>query len=111
VPAAIQTTSRSNGPVVVNFVPPTAADNHGSAAVVCSPASGSSFAVGVTTVTCTATDDAGNHSAVNFTVTVAAAPSGPRGIPATGGTPSTLLIWAVGAMAFGALALRARRRA
>jgi hypothetical protein len=38
--------------------------------VVCSPASGSTFAIGTTTVTCTATDASGNHAAASFTVHV-----------------------------------------
>jgi hypothetical protein len=36
----------------------------------CSPASGSTFAIGQTTVTCTATDASGNSSSGSFTVTV-----------------------------------------
>lgn len=38
--------------------------------VACNPPSGSSFPVGTTTVTCTATDAAGNTSTTTFTVTV-----------------------------------------
>jgi hypothetical protein len=38
--------------------------------VVCVPASGSTFPLGETTVTCTATDAAGNHSQGTFKVTV-----------------------------------------
>src|SRR5207248_3170169 len=38
--------------------------------IVCSPASGSTFAYGMTTVTCTATDGAGNTNACTFVVTV-----------------------------------------
>ena len=37
---------------------------------VCSPVSGSTFSIGTTTVTCTATDDADNTSTGSFTVTV-----------------------------------------
>ena len=45
-----------------------------SPAVACTPASGSLFAVGTTTVTCTATDTAGNTSApLSFSVTVLSA--------------------------------------
>jgi HYR domain len=36
----------------------------------CGPASGSVFAIGTTTVTCTATDDAGNSASASFAVTV-----------------------------------------
>jgi len=38
--------------------------------VVCSPASGSAFPVGVTTVSCTATDEDGNAATGTFKVTV-----------------------------------------
>jgi len=38
--------------------------------VVCVPPSGSVFPLGVTTVTCTATDDSGNQTVRSFTVTV-----------------------------------------
>jgi hypothetical protein len=38
--------------------------------VVCSPASGSFFPIGTTTVNCTATDDCGNTDSCSFTVTV-----------------------------------------
>jgi hypothetical protein len=37
---------------------------------VCSPASGSTFPVGTTTVTCTATDASGNTATCSFTVSV-----------------------------------------
>ncbi|MCB0670004.1 MAG: HYR domain-containing protein, partial [Saprospiraceae bacterium] len=56
---------------VVNYPAPTVSDNcDNSPVVVCSPPSGSFFPVGTTTVTCTATDDAGNMDECTFTVTV-----------------------------------------
>ena len=42
----------------------------GAVAVSCTPASGSTFPLGATTVSCTATDAHGNHGAASFTVTV-----------------------------------------
>src|SRR6185295_17517301 len=42
----------------------------GAIATTCTPASGSTFAFGPTTVSCTATDAHGNHSTASFTVTV-----------------------------------------
>src|SRR6202008_4405660 len=42
----------------------------GAIATTCTPASGSTFAFGPTTVTCSATDAHGNHSTAAFTVTV-----------------------------------------
>jgi len=55
---------------VVTWPAPTATDNTGVASVSCIPASGSTFPVGVTTVTCTAADLAGNTAQCSFNVTV-----------------------------------------
>ncbi len=57
-----------NGLVI--YPTPTATDNCAVASVVCSPPSGSSFPVGQTAVTCTATDTAGNTTSCSFMVTV-----------------------------------------
>jgi hypothetical protein len=54
----------------VSFPPPVASDNCPGVTVVCNPPSGSCFPVGATSVTCTATDQAGNTAACSFTVTV-----------------------------------------
>src|SRR5262249_2481263 len=55
---------------VVTFTA-TATDNvDGTDPVTCTPASGSTFPVGTTTVNCTATDAAGNYSSGSFKVTV-----------------------------------------
>jgi hypothetical protein len=54
----------------VSFPPPAASDNCPDVTVVCNPPSGSCFPVGVTSVTCIATDRAGNTAACSFTVTV-----------------------------------------
>ncbi|HKG13177.1 MAG TPA: PxKF domain-containing protein [Pyrinomonadaceae bacterium] len=58
-----------SGSANVNFNV-TATDNGGAATVSCNPASGSSFNVGTTSVTCIATDQSGNTSECNFDVTV-----------------------------------------
>jgi len=56
---------------VVQYPAPTATDNApGAVSISCSPASGSSFVVGDTTVTCTATDVSGNSATAGFRVTV-----------------------------------------
>src|SRR5262249_1805536 len=55
---------------VVTYSAPTATDNCGTPTVACAPPSGTAFAKGLTTVTCTATDGAGNTNACSFTVTV-----------------------------------------
>jgi hypothetical protein len=59
----------------------------GSLTPSCSPASGSAFPLGMTTVACHATDTAGNTGTASFEVTVALALA--SGSPAAGGTVST----------------------
>lgn len=56
--------------MAVSYAAVTATDNCGTPTVSSTPASGSIFPVGVTTVTGTATDDVGNTSNCSFTVTV-----------------------------------------
>jgi hypothetical protein len=65
--------TRSNDPGVCGAVATftaTARDNCSGVTVSCTPPSGSSFPVGTTTVTCSATDTSGNTSTCSFTVTV-----------------------------------------
>jgi HYR domain len=72
VPAAIQ--REANGPLgsIVDYTPPTAADNRDSdpLLVTCTPASGSTFPLGTTAVTCTATDSHGNTGMAVFSVRI-----------------------------------------
>jgi hypothetical protein len=75
VPANITTNATSPQGAVVHYTPPTATDESGdssTASVTCTPASGSTFPIGTTTVTCTATDSDDTNSPVSqsFTVTV-----------------------------------------
>jgi uncharacterized repeat protein (TIGR01451 family) len=73
-PAPITATAQPSCPLptstLVNFAKPSATDNCGTPMVVCSPDSGTVFPVGITTVTCTATDTANNTAQCSFTVTV-----------------------------------------
>jgi len=73
-PANITTRTAQVGDscVVVNYATPTASDNCPLPPnpVVCSPPSGSCFANGTTTVTCTATDSSGNIASCSFRVSV-----------------------------------------
>jgi uncharacterized repeat protein (TIGR01451 family) len=73
-PADITTheSSSGSGSAVVNYAPPSVTENDPAGApVTCDHASGDSFPVGATLVTCTATDAAGNTSEpCSFTVTV-----------------------------------------
>jgi len=56
---------------VVTWTNPTAIDNpDGSVAVTCAPASGSTFPIGTTQVTCSATDSSTNTSTTTFNVKV-----------------------------------------
>jgi len=74
-PANIATTAAPGADsAVVNFTV-TASDSCGGVTVESSPASGSVFPLGVTTVHIIATDDAGNVSTSSFTVTVKATSS------------------------------------
>jgi hypothetical protein len=73
-PSNVTVTAAATCPIatstVVTYPPPVASDNCPGVTVVCSPASGTTFPVGTTTVTCTATDTSGNTASCSFTVTV-----------------------------------------
>jgi uncharacterized repeat protein (TIGR01451 family) len=72
-PANITVTLPAHTPatsMAVSYSAPTASDNCAGVTVTTSKASGSSFNVGTTTVTATATDWAGNTSSCSFNVTV-----------------------------------------
>jgi subtilisin-like proprotein convertase family protein len=56
--------------VVVTFPDPVASDNCPGVVAACVPPSGSTFPIGASTVTCTATDTAGNTATCSFAVTV-----------------------------------------
>ena len=59
-----------SGSAIVNYSAPIASDNSGSVVVNCVPAAGSNFPVGVTMVTCVASDPSGNEASCSFFVTV-----------------------------------------
>ena len=70
VPPELVLDATSPSGAVASFVA-TASDRvDGAVSTTCSPASGSTFPVGATTVTCQATDKAGNPGAATFVVTV-----------------------------------------
>src|SRR5207244_2285789 len=69
-PTNVTTNTTSDCTQVVAWTTPEATDNCAVIDVICAPASGSPFALGVTTVPCTATDGSGNLSICSFTVTV-----------------------------------------
>lgn len=86
VPADITITSTL--PFVVSYTPPTAVDEEPGAAVSCTPASGSTFPVGTTKVTCTATDadDTNSPVSASFNVNIVL-PTGAGGGATTGVPP------------------------
>jgi LPXTG-motif cell wall-anchored protein len=95
--------------VAVTFEPPTASDNSGVAPTVsCDRASGSTFPIGVTTVTCTAVDGAGNAASSSFTITVSSSGGLPAvgELPETGGSPARVLALAVLLVAVGLVLTR-----
>ncbi|MEW6127588.1 MAG: FG-GAP-like repeat-containing protein [Acidobacteriota bacterium] len=70
-PANLVTTAASGeSSLAVTYPPPTANDNAGIPTVVCSPSSGSTFPLGITTVTCTATDGANNQTSCTFKIVI-----------------------------------------
>ena len=71
VPDAITVPATSTNGAVVTFTSPQANDAcDGPVAVSCTPASGSTFPVGTTTVTCSASDHLGYRRTATFAVTV-----------------------------------------
>jgi uncharacterized repeat protein (TIGR03803 family) len=70
VPADIVVDAAAAEGAQVAYTVTASDDSGGSVDVLCTPASGSVFPNGVTTVTCTAVDPSGNTSTGNFSVTV-----------------------------------------
>ena len=70
VPSDISQEATSSSGRTVTFATPTATDLGASIPVNCVPGSGSTFALGDTTVVCTATDGSGNSASKSFKVTV-----------------------------------------
>ena len=87
VPADITTNATSPSGAVVTYASPTAVDEAGDippATASCAPVSGSTFAIGTTPVTCTATDADDTPSTVSqsFTITVRDTDLAITGVPA-----------------------------
>ena len=101
VPANLTAVATAAGTATVTFTTPRQAvdDLDGAVPVSCTPVSGSSFAVGTTTVRCTAEDLAHNRSEASFSVIVSAAPPPNPPRPGRGGgalDPVTVLVLALG---------------
>ena len=84
--ANVSAAATSAAGAVVSYTAPAGTDEQGgTATVACLPASGSTFAVGSTTVTCTATDAVGHTGSGTFSVNVS--PLVPTLSPTTSATP------------------------
>jgi hypothetical protein len=71
LPGPLTTEATGSGGAIVKFPQPTATDPDDAAGpVTCAPASGSTFALGTTTVTCQSTDAHGNTGSATLTVHV-----------------------------------------
>jgi len=91
--ANITVEATSAAGAVVSYTAPATTDVvGGTGTATCAPASGSTFALGTTTVACTATDVAGNAVSSTFVVTVTAAPSVEDRIRAIAGSSADQLI-------------------
>jgi hypothetical protein len=71
VPAAIETRATSRDGAKVTYDASASDNRDGALNATCEPPSGSLFAIGTTTVTCSAQDAANNEATKSFTVTVA----------------------------------------
>jgi hypothetical protein len=82
-PADVTAEAAGPGGAIVTYAQPTASDLvDGVVGVACDPASGSTFAIGATLVTCSATDAAGNTGEQAFNVLVQDTTSPVLGLPA-----------------------------
>lgn len=73
-PVGVTATSLDGQAVVVSYSTPVATGGAPPVTVTCLPASGSTFAVGITTVTCTARDSIGRQASCPFSVQVTTPP-------------------------------------
>lgn len=92
IPSTQTVEAAGSSGAIVSYTAPTAADSVDPApSVSCLPASGSTFAIGTTVVTCTATDSSNNSSTATFNVIVrdTTAPSVSLTAPLDGATAST----------------------
>jgi hypothetical protein len=78
LPATVSITSDSNLGTPVEYAADAQDTVDGSVAANCSPASGSTFPVGTTTVACSATDSSGNSASGSFDVIVSSSTEPPQ---------------------------------
>ena len=74
-PSAVTVQSPDDGPVSVSFAPATIVGGVAPVTLSCTAGSGNAFPVGMTNVTCTATDSRARASACRFAITVRPVPA------------------------------------
>jgi formylglycine-generating enzyme len=92
VPGPVSVSAPSASGAIVTLSGASATDNLGTPTLTYSPASGSTFPVGTTTVTVTATDSVGNVATGTFSVTVSPPPSGVTGVTFSQRTDGSKLV-------------------
>jgi hypothetical protein len=102
----VEATGPSGAPVTFEVTATDLVDP--SPVVSCSPSSGSTFGIRTTTVTCSATDSAGNNANASFGVTVTK-PVGPSGIVLSPLAAGAIVV-AIGAVVVAVVAFRRRKR-
>lgn len=106
VPSNIIAEATSPSGASATFLSSAIDDIDGAIIPVCNPTSGSTFHMGITTVTCTATDNAGNQNSAIFTITVqdTTPPTPPSGLTATAMSTSRIdLSWTASTDAVGTI--------
>ena len=93
VPANMTVAAASAAGTAVTFSASALDTVSGSVATSCTPASGSVFPIGTTTVTCSASDARGNTASASFTVKVYTTPGAPTGLVATAGAGQATLVF------------------
>ena len=81
LPEEVTVEAETSAGAVVTFTATASDAVAGTIPVSCTPSSGSTFAIGTTTITCTASDDAGNVASGSFTVTITPPGSPPAEAP------------------------------
>jgi hypothetical protein len=87
MPTIIQFADYDYGKVITYATPTTYDAVDGPGVATCSPPSGSTFAIGTSIVTCTATDNAGNISTLTFAVIIKVKTTGASEGTLAGGSP------------------------
>jgi hypothetical protein len=90
LPGGVATQATSAAGAVVDYDASANDPEDGPVATTCAPGAGTTFAIGTTTVTCTAADAHGNAATGSFDVTVAPLPQPDLAVTAVTGTSYTI---------------------